>query len=415
VVGGTPPLRKIRVLHVLEAIDGGTKRHVLAILASLDRERFEAEVAGPSIRPETQDGETFVADLAAQGTCFHHIEMRRAVHPRDDLVALWRLCRLIRRGRYDVVHGHSSKAGFLARVAGWLTRRPTLYTPNGLYFLRLSNGWRRSSYVALERIARPFTTRFVAVSESERDAALREKLASRERIVVIPSGVEPEAFARPAHARAHVRAELEIPLDAVVVGTVSRMTHQKDPACLVRAMREVIGRTKRPVYLVWVGDGALAEDVARLVSEYRLDSSCRLLGVRRDVRAVMCAFDVFALTSRYEGLPYAVLEAMALGLPVVATDVVGTRDVVANGINGYLVPPENPAAVADALLRVIENDNLRAELGQRARKLVADRFTLDDMVRPLEALYEELVNGLRTRPDYGLRTADSKHPEVVNP
>jgi glycosyltransferase involved in cell wall biosynthesis len=329
--------------------------------------------------------------------------MRRAVRPWNDVAGLWKLTRLIHRGRYDVVHGHSSKAGFLARVAGWLTRRPALYTPNGLYFLRLAPGWRRSLYVALERIARPFTTAFIAVSESERQVALREKLVSPERIVVIPSGVEPEAFVHPVHARAHVRAELGISLDATVIGTVSRMTHQKDPHCLVRAMREIADRTTRPVYLVWVGDGALAADVARLVSECGLESACRLLGFRRDARAVMCAFDVFALTSRYEGLPYAVLEAMALGLPVVATDVVGTRDLVTNGVNGYLVPPETPTAVADALLRLVENDGLRAELGERARKLVADRFTVDAMVRPLEALYVQLVGKERLDPGAAVR------------
>jgi glycosyltransferase involved in cell wall biosynthesis len=105
----------------------------------------------------------------------------------------------------------------------------------------------------------------------------------------------------------------------------------------------------------------------------------------------MCSFDVFALTSRYEGLPYALLEAMALGLPVVATDVVGTRDIVANGVNGYLAPPGNPAAIADAMLRLVENPALRGEMGERGRRLVAERFTLAEMLRRLEFLYTEVA------------------------
>jgi glycosyltransferase involved in cell wall biosynthesis len=317
--------------------------------------------------------------------------MRRAVSPQHDAAALAKLCLLLRRGRYDIVHGHSSKGGFLARMAGWLTRTPSVYTPNALYFLRLPPGGQRMAYVGLERLAGPFTTRFIAVSESERGVAIREKLVALEKIVVIPNGVEPEAFQRPAHARAHIRAELGIPLDAVVVGTAARLNAQKDPECLVRAMAEVVRRARRAVYLVWAGDGELADRVREIAREVDLAERCRFIGARSDIKSVMCAFDIAALTSRYEGLPYVLLEAMALGLPVVATDVVGTRDLVARGISGYLVPPASPHAVADALLRLVESESLRADLGQRGRAIVAERYTLDAMTRRLEALYGELV------------------------
>jgi glycosyltransferase involved in cell wall biosynthesis len=208
---------------------------------------------------------------------------------------------------------------------------------------------------------------------------------------VIPNGVEPDAFDRPAHARAHVRAELRIPLDAIVVGTAARLSPQKDPLCLVRAMHDVIGRTRRAVYLVWAGDGELATDVRVLIRELDLEDRCRFLGVRSDVKAVMCAFDIAALTSRYEGLPYVLLEAMALALPVVATDVVGTRDLVTNGVNGYLVPRESPAAVADALVPLVGSEDLRAQCGERGRALVAKQYTLAAMTKRLEALYAELA------------------------
>jgi glycosyltransferase involved in cell wall biosynthesis len=382
---------RIRVLHVIEAIDGGVKRHVMSILASVDRRRFEVEVAGPTQRLETDEGETFAADVEATGVRLNPIEMARAVSPLHDLRALLQLWRLIRRRRYDVIHGHSSKGGFLARVAGWLTGTPSIYTANALYFLRLPPGARRMLYTGLERLAGHVTTRFVAVSESEAEVAIRERLVARRKVVVIPNGVEAEAFNRPAHARAHIRAELQIPLDAVVIGTAARLTAQKDPECLVRAVREVVGRTRREVFLVWAGDGELGADVRRVVAECGLEHRCRFLGTRRDVRAVMCAFDVVALTSRYEGLPYVLLEAMALGLPVVATDVVGSRDVVEHEVNGYLVPPESPAAVADALLALVNSDTRRAELGERGRRMAAERYTLESMTRRLEALYTELA------------------------
>lgn len=387
-----PPKRKIRVLHVVEAIDGGVKRHLMSILDSLDRERFELEVAGPALRPETGEGATFVADLAARRVPFHPIAMRRSISPRRDLAALVKLCALIRRRRYDVVHGHSSKGGFLGRVAGRLTGRPTLYTPNALYFLRHPPGRRRGWYRALERFAGQLTTRFVAVSESEAGVAVREKLVRAEKVVVIPNGIEPESLTWGAETRARVRAELDIPHDAVVIGCAARLTSQKDPASLIRTVREVIRHAKQQVYLVWVGDGELAGEVLGLVRAVGIEQRCRLLGYRRDVHEVMSAFDVFALTSHYEGLPYAVLEAMALGLPVVATDVVGTRDIVVDGLNGFLEPSGDQAALASAMLRLVDDATLRMELGARGRQLVTDRFTQAGMARRLEMLYTEIAD-----------------------
>jgi glycosyltransferase involved in cell wall biosynthesis len=387
-------LSRIRILHVIEAIDGGVKRHLLSIVASLDRERFDLEVAGPTARPETGEGATFVADLEAHGVPFHPIEMRRSISVLHDLRSLATLCSLIRRRDFDIVHGHSSKGGFLARLAGWLTGRTTLYTPNALYFLRHPPGRKRSLYVALERLARPFTSAFVAVSPSERDVAVHERLVPADKIVVIPNAIEPEWLAPIPSAREEMRAELGIPDSAVVVGCVARLTPQKDPESLVRAVGEVIVRTKTPVYFVWVGDGELADRVGRLVHESGHEERYRLVGFRRDVRRVMCCFDVFALTSRYEGMPYALLEAMALGLPVVATDVIGTRDVVENAVNGFLVPPASPSATAAALLPLVESRALRAEIGRRGHATVAERYTLDAMTGRLESLYAEVV----TRP-----------------
>jgi glycosyltransferase involved in cell wall biosynthesis len=364
---------------------------VLSILTSLDRDRYDAEVAGPTFRPETGEGATFVSDVTALGVRFHPVDMRRAVSPRHDLSALRQLRALIRRGCYDIVHGHSSKGGFLARVGGWLTGTPTVYTPNALYFLQLPSGIRRTAYLMLERLARPMTTRFIAVSPSERDLALREKLAQPERLLMIPNGIGEDAFDRPPDARDRVRDELNIPTDAVVVGCAARLTAQKDPIVLVRAVAELAGRISQPLYLIWAGDGALAPEVARAARAGGIEHRCRFVGFRRDMRSVMCAFDIFALPSRYEGLPYALLEAMAVGLPVVATDVVGTRDVVTHGVTGYLVPPGDPSRLAAALEPLVEDADLRTQLGSSGRKIVAERFTLAEMVRRLEALYGELA------------------------
>jgi glycosyltransferase involved in cell wall biosynthesis len=377
----------------------------LSILSSLDRDRFEPEVAAPVFRAETGEGATFVSEVSAVGVPLHRIDMRRAVSPRRDLSALRELHSLVRRRRYDVIHGHSSKGGFLARLAGGLTHTPAVYTPNGLYFLQLPRGMRRWTYLTLERLARPLTTRFIAVSPSERDVALCEKLVAPQRLTMIPNGVDEQAFERPPDARARVRRELNVPDGAFVVGCAARLTAQKDPAALVRAVGELANRTRQPIYLIWAGDGELAEEAARVARASGIEQQCRFLGFRHDIRAVMCALDVFALSSRYEGLPYALLEAMALGLPVVATDVVGTRDVVVHDVTGYLVRPGDPSAMAAALEPLLADATLRSRLGEAGRQVVADRFTLAEMSRRLEALYTELAPPrlARSRADAELR------------
>ena len=382
---------RIRVLQVLEATAGGTRKHLVSLLGALDRDSFEVEVAGPPVRDGHDLDTRFGEDVADLGVRLHPVAMRRQVSPVSDLRAVLELSRIMRRGRYDVVHLHSSKAGVLGRIAAKLSGIKTVYTPNGFYFLNAEGRVARSFYLAVERFAGLLTDRLVAVSESERAAILEARVVADRKVVVIPNAIEADELAADSAARDRVRTELGIPSDAFVLGTVSRFIRQKDPLTMIRMIREV-QRAAPEVHFVWCGEGGdLEPDTMALVDELGSRERLHFTGFRHDVHDVMNAFDVFVLSSIFEGLPYALLEAMFLELPVVATDVVGSRDVVMDGETGVLTPPGDPAALAEGVLRLVRDDQLRRTLADSARRMVEERHAISSMIARVEDVYRSLA------------------------
>ena len=234
----SPSARPIRVLKVLEATAGGTRKHLVSLLRGLDRASFDVEVASPLVRDGHTDDTAFVDEVRALGIRVHAVALHRSVRPWSDLKGLVALWRIIRRGRFDVVHLHSSKAGFLGRVAAKAAGAPTVYTPNGFYFLNAEKASTRAFYRVLEQAVGPLTDRLVAVSDSEREAAAAARIA-RGRTEVIPNAIETDFFPDAA-ARQRIRADLGYGDDVVVVGTVARFLRQKDPATFVRAAHRVV-------------------------------------------------------------------------------------------------------------------------------------------------------------------------------
>lgn len=383
--------RRIKVLEVLEATAGGTRKHLISLLRALDRQAFDVEVAGPPVRDGHELDTRFADEVAALGVRLHPVALRRQVRPLSDLKGMIALAKIMRRGRYDVVHLHSSKAGALGRVAAKLNGMKTVYTPNGFYFLNAEGRLARAFYLAAERIAGLLTDHLIAVSESERDATIEARAVPPHKISVIPNAVESDEIAVDDGARRRIRAELGIAPGAKVLGTVSRFIAQKDPLTLVRAFGAV-RELDAGVRLVWAGEGGdLEDDTKRLARELGVLDAIHFLGFRHDVQAVMNAFDVFVLSSVFEGLPYALLEAMFLEIPVVATDVVGSRDVVVDGQTGVLVAPGRPEELARAAVGLLGDGERRRRLARAALIRVRERHGIAGMIAKIEALYRSLA------------------------
>jgi glycosyltransferase involved in cell wall biosynthesis len=370
----TPP----RVLHVVEAIESGVARYVSDVVHHVDAEHH---VVAPQQRVGGFTDVAALDEMRSTGAEVHFITMRRSpVDPRNAL-AVTRIRRLIRRIRPDIVHGHASIGGVAARLAATGTGAARVYTPNGLIPSR--------SVFAIERALGHVTDRFVAVSESEADVVVARRLVPAERVAVIPNGIDLEYGVA---ATIDLRAELGVGPESPLVGAIGRLARQKAPEVFIRACAQV-GRTRPDARFVLIGDGPLAGLVADEIAASGLGE--RFLHLRGLLRAasVIGQLDVFVQPSRYEGGPYAPLEAMRAGTPVVLTDVVGSRDTVEDGQSGLLVPADDPTALAGAVMRLLQDQELRHRIGAAGRARCLARFGVQEMAERLSAAYFEVMKG----------------------
>ncbi len=379
----------MRILHVVEATIAGVRSHVQVLATGLNQRGFQSTVACPLRRDHAYGDDQFVSYLTNAGIPVVPVAMRRAISPPADIAALWQLVGLLRRERFDIINLHSSKAGFLGRLAARIAGASALvvYSPHGLSFLGHQSAVKRQFYLALERIAGRLGDRIIAVSPSEREIIIKHGLARVDQVACISCGISTDAL--PPLDRAMLRRSLGLPTDAVVIGTVARLTPQKNPMLFVEAAFKVI-KEHSNVHFVWCGDGEMRAATEACAHQYGIDTRCSFLGHREDVGAVLAAFDLFWLTSDYESFGLATAEAMARELPVVATDVVGTCDVVVTGITGILVPPRDPESLAHTTLDLLRAPEHARELGRAGRVRVLEHYTLEHMLDAMTAFYQNL-------------------------
>jgi glycosyltransferase involved in cell wall biosynthesis len=361
---------------VLEAFAGGTERHLLDLVRWVDD--FDHVVVAPrSHLGESTDAA--VARTRALGARVEVIDMRRSPSPVANTRALWALRALLARRRPAVVHGHSSVGGAFARLASIGSSRPLVYTPHGV---------KRSRWaLAGERLMARRTDRFIAVSESEAEFALRHRLADTARLSVIPNGVDPEP---PPALSPSLRSQLGIGVEAPLVGSLGRLTWQKAPEVFVAACALVAADLPDANFLL-IGAGPderrVSQDVQRAGIEKRFHRLPSLPGAA----AAFAELDLYVLSSRFEGFPYTILEAMRAAVPVVATAADGTRDAVISEVTGLLTPIDDPRALATAMVGVLRDERRREELGAAGRRRVVEHFDVRAMAAATTEVYREVL------------------------
>jgi glycosyltransferase involved in cell wall biosynthesis len=380
----------VRVATVITRLEGGAGQLALRGALIMDPAAHEMTII-------TGRGDPVLLDQAAAAGLEVLIEpaLRAPIAPCSDLGALVRLRGLFARRPFDIVHTHTAKAGMLGRLAAHRAGVPRLvHTYHGFPFHEFQALPRRQAYVRIERGLGRITDLALCVGTGVAVEAVRRRLISPERIRTIgvvadgpaPPRDSPDRAAHgglPGSARARARAALGLPAGATVVGAVGRLTYQKAPGDFVAALRE-LGRPD--VTGVWVGDGELAGPVA---AQARETPAVRLVlaGQRGNVPELLPAFDVFLLSSRYEGLPTAVVEAMICGIPVVATAVNAVGDVVVPGETGLLVPPGHPALMADAVRFFLDSPEAAARMAAAAQARLGKRFGEPALRQALMAAY----------------------------
>ena len=355
------------VLAITLAEVGGAQSYVAALLPAL-AERYDVVLAaygeGPLRDAAIRAGVRFVP--------LRHV--RRPIRPWRDLAGLVELSRLLRRERPQILHASSSKAGVVGRLAAALSRVPIrIFTVHGWAFAAYE-GLPSRLYRLTDRLMAPLTTVTICVSERERAAGLEAGTCRADRTVVIRNAVDVGAAPRSSHDRATPRL--------IAVG---RLKAPKDFLTLIRALAALPAGSFEAVI---VGDGPDRDAVEAEIRRLGLDGSVRLAGERGDVPALLAGSDVFVLSSRSEGLPVSVLEAMAAELPIVASNVGGLAELVVDGESGILVPPGDPESLAGALRRLIEDPELRRGLGAAARARAEASFDLASFQRAHVELYD---------------------------
>ena len=367
---------KRRVLQVTKHLDrGGAEVLVAQTFKAFDREKYEFAFAHFTPGHEMLGDE--LREAGAETTCFG------APSQAAMLSATTRLARHIEAWRADVVHCHLPLPGVIGRLAAALAGVPVVYTEHN--YIERYHPITRAAHVCTSHLL----SHAIAVS-SEVAASFQRNCGERIPLTVIKNAVDTEWFVRSNGDRARIRRELGFPEDAVVLGAVSVFRPVKRLDLWLQAAARVAGERPRARFML-VGFGPLAGALRMQAEELGLGETMRFIGPQLDVRPFLSAMDVGVMSSEYEGLPVAMLEAMCTGLPVVATRVGGVPEVVRHEREGLLVQSGDGEGLAAACMRLVDDPDLRVRLGRGARARVNDGFGIQRLSREIEQVYDAVL------------------------
>jgi glycosyltransferase involved in cell wall biosynthesis len=375
----------IRVLFLIDKLHRAGAQVQLALLAArLDRSRFQPEVV------TLQENGPLADSLQAAGVPVSSLGLRRLYGPRG-VAAFHALARRLRASRVDVLHTYLVSANVYGALAGRVAGVPAIVTS------RRDTGFSRNWRLRLveEWLVNPKVDRVVAVSEAAAAAARRERGLGAERVLTIENGVDLAAWDPAAHDAALARRDLGLPAEAPVAGVIANLVPVKGHSDFLRAAALVGARLPAARFLL-VGSGPLRDSLENQARALGLGDKVVFAGPRDDVARALAALDLLVVASHTEGLSNVLLEAMAMGRPVLATRVGGNPAVVQDCETGRLVPPADPTALGAAMLEMLEDRSRSLALGRRARAWVAERFSAGQMVHRHEQLYESLVASRRS-------------------
>ena len=380
--------RALRVL-TLTTVDITLEKLLSPLIHALRDAGFTSECA-------SSDG-PHAAQLRAEGFQVHRIPLERRILTVRHAFALLRLIRLLRKREYDVVHVHTPVAQVLGRIAAKVTGVPiVLYTSHGFQFHDSRSWWARKIIIEIERRLARWTNVILTQSMEDAESAVQHGIGSRDQVIWIGNGVQLERF-RPGPTDMSVREEFNLEAHHRVVGFIGRIVREKGVVELIEAMSRVIARFPSAKLLIVGdtlssdGDTAAKKIVHDAIRALELQEEVRFAGMRDDVPRLLRAMDVFTLPSWREGMPRSIIEAMATGLPVVATDIRGCREEVVHGETGLLVPPKRSDRLADAILTLISDPQRADEMGARGRQRALEWFDERKVVQRQISLYEQLA------------------------
>jgi len=368
----------VKILYLITDLDvGGAERALVKLATRLDRARFQVAVACLSGRGALGD------ELAGRGVPVHYLDMRGKL----DVGVVSRMRRLIEAEEPDILHTFLFHANIVGRIAAaWALERPLVVAG-----VRVAEPRRRHLWV--EGWTSGLVDKFVAVSEGVRSLMTQRARIPEGKIVTIPNGIDPAEIPQ---APVDVRGELKLPVRCPVVASVGRLTRQKGQSFFIEAAGQVL-KAHPDAHFIVIGDGPLAGSLKRQAARLGIAAHVHFLGWRKDAWAIVAGANVFALPSLWEGMPNALLEAMAAGVPVVGTYVAGTSEIIENDRTGLLVSPSDARVLAQAITGLLMNPERAQELGEAGREKVLRDYPVDKMVLAHHDLYEGMTTSRMTK------------------
>jgi len=404
-------VKKIRVIRIIARLNiGGPAIHVVLLTAGLNQEKFETLLLSGAISPAEGDMSYYAASKNVKPLCISHL--KRELSLWDDIAATFQIYRIINRERPDIIHTHTAKAGTLGRAAGavynishpWRKKIRLIHTFHGHVFRGYFSPFKTKLFILIERFIALFTDILVTLSDSLKEELVSFRITRPDKIRVIPLGFELDEF-------------LRIPLrqrETANIGIIGRLAAVKNHKLFLRAAKELVN-ARPPAGLKFriIGDGELGEELREYAKSIGLSGLVEFSGWQKEIAGVYSGLDIIALTSINEGTPVSLIEAMASGLPVVATDAGGVRDLLGDcrgpaeeGYNicerGVIVRSFAPTAFSRAMLRLIEDPRLSASISGSARDFARKRFSKERLFRDIENLYLESLKLSVKMKDYEL-------------
>ena len=375
----------IKVLHIITQLElGGAQKNVLQILAGLDQQKYDIYLI--SSRGLLDEEAKNIPHLHLKFLSF----LKRQPNPIFDVLAFIFLIFFIKNKKIHIVHTHSSKAGILGRWAARFSGVPVIiHTIHGWGFHDHGMRFLNKFYIFLEKCAAKISKKLIAVSENDIRMGLKEGIGSREQYALIRCSLEPGFLSGKQESAEYYKTSFKIENHYKVAGMVACLKKQKNPLDFVRAADCVLNKNPHTKFLL-IGDGVGRSRIESEIKKRQLQDNIFLLGWRKDVKKIMACVDVFVLTSLWEGLPVVLLEAMGCSKPIVAYDVGGVREVVKDGINGFLVKPKDFKELSIKVNLILENDELRHRMGACGQRLaLSEEFSHDHMMKQIQRLYED--------------------------
>jgi len=376
-------MSKKKVLHIGHAV-GGVDVYIRQIISHINTDKFELIIAHG-----TDDTKENYVDKNGNSIKEYKIGISRNIHPIKDFVATMKLISIIQNEKPDVIHAHSSKGGVLARVASLFYKTKVLYTPNAFSFLSTSNKLKRSIFIGVEKVLKPFSI-LLASSYSEAKRGLNQVGFDTSNVIVFENSVPPITEEQTQKASS-------ITLPEKYICSIGRPSYQKNIEEMVEVYRKVSQKVP-DVYMVLMGVGFYSpnlDNVKRLLKEYQLENKFILIPwiSREDVFPVIKKSLLYISTARYEGLPYSIIESLSIGKACVVSDCDGNRDLVDHAQNGFVIPEEELSdKMPDAILELIHNPELRTQFEQQSKEKFEQRYNIYNNISKMEAIYLKYAN-----------------------